>query len=153
MPASRPRPKRFWSVATPERFAEGTTTRENKTYYTFNGSELLYGELRQVVEAIMANEAADAGSDAPMVPTAESVDATVASLTAEPEAITMGPESVSARVEAIAAADDEPSEERTRWMVFQYVPIPSSMHAALVRAQRGEEDLTFEVRVHQRFTY
>lgn len=169
MPANnRPRPKRFWSVTTPERFAEGTETRDGKTYYNFNGSELLYGELREVVEAIMAHEAADSGSDAPMVPS-EDVDATVAAVEAAPtrvsddvvrvtapsaldEAITMEPEGLSARVEAIVA-DEPEADSRTRWMCFQYIPIPSSMHAALVRAQRGEDDLSFEVRIHQRFTY
>lgn len=41
------------------------------------------------------------------------------------------------------------------WMVFEFVPLPSSMIKALWAAQHDEpiEDRAFEVRVHTKFTF
>ena len=38
----------------------------------------------------------------------------------------------------------------SEWMVFKYVPVPSSMHAACWAALHGEsEDVTFQVRIRK----
>jgi hypothetical protein len=40
------------------------------------------------------------------------------------------------------------------WMVFKYVPSSTSMHAACWAALKGElEDVTFKVRVHEKFAF
>jgi hypothetical protein len=47
------------------------------------------------------------------------------------------------------------TEMEKDWIIFQYVPVPSSMHNALWNAHNGgkAEEIVYEVRVHEKFSF